>query len=693
MRETLDGLRKLFLRYWWLGALIFIFLFAYYIRAINIVPDRLLSFDPVYFYRYLRYFVEFGTFPVWDELTYYVGRAVITPPLLIYLTAAAYFILERFGFSLMTTAAYTSAVIGAAMTIPAFLLGRELSNKYGGLLAAVLIGTAPQILIRTFGASFDTDHIAVLFILLTTWAGLRMLKHPTPFNFCLAAGSFIGFVLAWGMYWYTWFFLIGTTILYFLVASAFGDREWFRDSLPRPRLADRAIAALRRCRSMFTISGVLFVTIFGLGYMLGRNPMSHLLSMLGFAFRPEVWIVNISIAELQLINLADIGSWMLMTGRFITGTGAVDVLLFLTFMALVGFGLWQSWRKGALDASFLLIMFALGIVTTIRGIRFTEFSSALILPVVAIGYGHFVEFCRRDDFLRSFSLGLGFVIAVIAIGLSLQIGQQLGPDINANWDSAWAWIRDNTPRAALIGTWWDPGHMIAGFGERRNIADGAHCSRPCLWTINDRITDLGRIMATTDEKESIQLIHKYQGTSPKVYWIASDDLIGKFQWLQYFGTGCDARTEQRCPLYYQLPLRAVSQMPNGQIFARHYGNVIVIEGVPPVPIFVQGRIAAVLEEVIYYDNTEVKIVNFDALDITQLLEQLKPLKQQLRVKFSNQTMQLTAWVPTHQQYIVLIPPNQRNTIFTKMFMLEGRGLEHFKQVYRNEQVKIYEVEI
>jgi hypothetical protein len=498
-------------------------------------------------------------------------------------------------------------------------------------------------------------------------------------------------MLAWDMFWYTWFFLIATAVLYFLIATAFGDPEWFRDSLPKPRFADRAALAWRRFRSMLVIPAALFAVILVGGYIAGANPLISLSTLLGFTFRAEAWIVNISIAELQLINLADIGSWMLMTGRFVTGERAVDMLLFLTFISLIGFGLWKSWQKRALGVSFLLVLSALGIITTVKGIRFTEFSSALILPVIAVGYGHFVEFCRRDSFLRSFSLGLGLVIVVIALGLSLQIGQQLGPDINANWDSAWTWIKTNTPETALIGTWWDPGHMIAGLAERRNIADGAHCQEPCMYTINDRITDLGRIMATNDENESLQLIRKYQGTSPKVYWIASDDLIGKFQWVQYFGTGCDARTEQRCPLYYQLPLRAVSQMPNGQIFARHYGNVMVIAGVPPVPIFVQGRIAAVLEEVIYYNNTEIEIVNFDTLDITQLLEQLKPLEQQLRVKFSNQTMQLTAWIPSHQQYIVLIPPNQRDTVFTRMFMLEGQGLKNFKQVFRNEQVKIYEV--
>jgi hypothetical protein len=59
-------------------------------------------------------------------------------------------------------------------------------------------------------------------------------------------------------------------------------------------------------------------------------------------------------------------------------------------------------------------------------------------------------------------------------------------------------------------------------------------------------------MAQSDENVSVQLIRKYRGTSPEAYWIASDDLIGKFQWVQYFGTGCDARSDSSCPLYMQL---------------------------------------------------------------------------------------------------------------------------------------------
>jgi hypothetical protein len=77
---------------------------------------------------------------------------------------------------------------------------------------------------------------------------------------------------------------------------------------------------------------------------------------------------------------------------------------------------------------------------------------------------------------------------------------------------------------------------------------------------------------------------------------------------------------------------------------------------------------------------------------TALVQGLDPLVQQLGYRMSNQTVPITTWIAKDSRMIVVIPPNLRNTVFTRMFFLEGQGLEHFKQVFRNEQVKIYEVE-
>jgi hypothetical protein len=240
--------------------------------------------------------------------------------------------------------------------------------------------------------------------------------------------------------------------------------------------------------------------------------------------------------------------------------------------------------------------------------------------------------------------------------------------------------------------------MIAGSADRRNFADGAHCDNSCMYTINDRIVDLGKIMATDDENVSMELIRKYQGDSPKVYWIASDDLIGKYQWLQYFGLGCDARVEARCPLYIQLGESSRSTDNAGNIILRNYNlnsdgstRIMVYNAQIPIPIFVQGINAALFDETIAYNGTEPVAIKFSDAEKESIITALKPLERQLNVRFTNQSLQMSVWIPSHFSYIVVIPPNLRNTVFTRMFMLEGQGLDHFKQVFRNEQVKIYEV--
>jgi len=691
---------KRLLSYWWVLALALIFLFSYYIRSANITPDRLLSFDPIFQYRNTYYFANWGHIPEWDELTYYVGRVTsmnLVPPLMFYVTSIFYWLLKNFGYSLFTVCAHMGAIYGAMITIAAFLLARELSNKYGGLMAAVLIGTAPQILIRTFGSSYDTDQLVLFFMILTVYLGLRALRKKTVESICMAIAGFTAFMLSWFMFSYSLMIIIACIIVYFALSSILGNKKWETYKNAKTNLSQRIKFSFNDVK---TISKILIIILAGLfitnlvvtKFDLSITILEAFNAVINFARAPETWIVNISIAELQPFDIFNISGWVLAMGRFTLNDALIDTTLLIIFIFMMLFGIVYSYRKDLFLTSVLLTLFLISAVTTTRGIRFTEFSSAFFIILVSVGFGFFIEWSKRDNLLKSFSIGLGLILIFIALDLGQQIGQTLGPDINPNWDTAWEFLKTQTPESSLIGTWWDPGHMIAGLAERRNIGDGAHCGPHCLYNINDRITDLGKIMATNDENESIRLIRKYQGTSEKVYWIASDDLIGKFQWCQYFGTGCDARYDPTCPLYMQMGLESTSTDQAGNIVIRKYGSIHVYEGGNiPIPIFVQGINGAIFKEIIFYEDGIPKTLVIDDQQREAIINTLKPLERQLNFRFVNQTIQLAVWIPQHRSYIVLIPDHQRENIFTKMFFLEGEGLEHFKQVFRNEQVKIYEV--
>jgi asparagine N-glycosylation enzyme membrane subunit Stt3 len=682
-------------KYWWIVALVAIFLFSYYIRSLNIVPDRILSFDPTFQYRYTYYVAEYGHLPVWDELTYYVGRLFefnTSPPLMFYITSFVYWLVESMGVSLLTLASYMSAIYGAAIVIPAFLLGRELSNKYGGLFAALLVGTAPQILTRTFGSSYDTDQIVLFFLIMTIFLGYYAFKKKTIYSYALALAGFFGFLMTWGYSFYSFFILVGFIVLYGLLNLLLGEGGIRKIDTGRLK---KSLVSVKNY-SIFLVLLLIGLTI--LATLNGENILLHITNVIGFATSAENWIVNISIAELQPFNIFSLEGWIVAMGRFITGISMIDISILLIFFFMIFFGLYSSYRERDIGKlSFLLTLFLIGIYTTFRGIRFTEFTSAFFIVIIAAGFGSLIEWTKKKDAIfMATVIGVALFMAFNFMQLSYSMGEQLGPDINANWDNAWNFLKTETPELSIVGTWWDPGHMINSLAERRNFADGAHCHNQCLYTINDRITDLGKIMATSDENVSLELIDKYKGDSPAVYWIASDDLIGKFRWLQYFGTGCDGVTDPSCPLYIQLAQSSQSADENGNLAFINYAmsqdsKIVIYNAQIPIPLLVQGINIALFDEVIAYNGTQAIPIKFSQEDIDSLITALKPLESQLGARFTNQTIPMTVWMPAHYQYIVIIPPNLRNAVFTKMFMLEGQGLDHFKQVFRNEQVKIYEV--
>ena len=149
-------------------------------------------------------------------------------------------------------------------------------------------------------------------------------------------------------------------------------------------------------------------------------------------------------------------------------------------------------------------------------------------------------------------------------------------------------------------------------------------------------------------------------------------------------------------LYIQLAYSSQSVDDNNNIVFLNYAlgtdaKIAVYNGQVPIPMLIQGINIALFDEYIYYNGTTPVTIKLTPDDINQIITSLKPLESQLNARFTNQTVQYTVWLPAHYQYIVLIPPTLRNTVFTRMFMLEGQGLDHFQEVYRNEQVKIFKV--
>jgi asparagine N-glycosylation enzyme membrane subunit Stt3 len=73
-----------------------------------------------------------------------------------------------------------------------------------------------------------------------------------------------------------------------------------------------------------------------------------------------------------------------------------------------------------------------------------------------------------------------------------------------DWQNALTYLRDNTPRKAVIMSWWDYGYWILDLAERRPVVDNGFYAYD--W---ERLHDVGLAYATSEASEAVRVMQKY----------------------------------------------------------------------------------------------------------------------------------------------------------------------------------------
>ncbi|MFB6088896.1 MAG: STT3 domain-containing protein [Candidatus Aenigmatarchaeota archaeon] len=714
---NLESLKKFCRKRWYLIVLLFIFLLSLHIRLFTAAKDWLLAFDPYFHFRYTKYIVEKGFLPSWDPMSYYPpGRPLNHPPLMHYLTAYLYKIFGG-GMSLMDLTKNMAAVYGAIATIPAFFLAKEFSDWKAGLIASVFIGTSGAVLSRSMAGFYDTDGLVVFFTLLTMYLLVRAFKRKKLIDYTFATLGIILFALTWPMVWYVPIIVIMATVSYFILLTVLGKREWREGKNEQmPEIGERFNKALKSLKETIVPLLVIFAISSGIMWLLGYTPYDRILSLISFTSNPsQVQIVNVSVAELQNLSVFG-GAWKRLFSELsipliFAGAGSLlllrrdlkDGAILLTWLGITFYSITKGVRfmlvfaPAAAIAGSVAISEAykslkdLGDIAPLVGFAFlasifvslSRPSLGIVISILtAVGVLMISLFWKKESEIPSLSkpliVGVAIIACLITVSQATQVASQQTQrnPLPAHWKNAYFFLKNETAQDSVVGTWWDPGHRIAGVAERRNIADGAHCpDKYCEPGLNTRITHLGKIFVTSNESEAVNLLTKYRGNASEMYWIASQDLIGKFRWLQYFGTGCDGTGiltsggQQKCPLYSQM--RIENQQQNKLIYKG--GVVLDMTNQTFVPkIQNQGR-EAVFERMLMYQNGEVNEISF-------------------KDEYNN-TIDGTLWVHPQFSFVVYIPPHLEDSMFTKMFFREGEGLDKFDRVFRNSYVKIYKLNV
>jgi len=672
---------------------------AIWLRLTTANTDIILDYDPWFWYRHAKEILENNFLPLkWDSLSFFPpGRPTDYQLGWSYTLAIFYAIAKVFisSITLMKFSIYFVAIFAGICAIPAYLLGRMVTNKWGGLVTAFFATVTPTFLSVSMAGYPDNDITDVFYtflVVLTTLYAIEKFKGFKSIKSWFAIGLVLAaywlFAFNWGDSWYIFYIFIAFIpffVLFKIIEGVINRKE----KIVVNQLIVQKIKESKNLILVIVAIGILgfILTFITSGWPFNTlTPLQQLINGIEF-LSGKALIVNISVAELQTLNIFSRDGFLAVAGR---------IGIFPFMFALIGLPcitIYKLIRGKKITAAeyFAIIWLIVSFWLITRGIRFSLIFSLAVAAASGFVVGNLVEFFKgkRNLFILSTVYGLILFGLLWHASDNLMISQNSGGmEVDQNWRDALDWLKNNANKNALVATWWDPGHIIAGYAGLRVHADGAHCPPDsCVpYNHNIRIQDMGKIFATSSEDESVSILKKYQQLTPdqcqrvkqefdgivpkdacdkipEIYLITSSDLIGKYYWLSFFGT-------KEGKNYFQLSFTGFDQsnLPT-------YGGIVTllqkddkIMAVMNIPQ--QGIRNAVVREIVYFDQTGEKHYDFS--------------------NFTN-TIDGMVWVDPSFRIVIFMPPEIRNSIFTKLFFFNGQGLSKFQLVFNNPEVKIFKV--
>ena len=719
--------------------LVFISSIAVLARISTINTPTVLDYDPWFFFRHAKDIINNNLrTPKWDYLSFYPpGRPSDVSQGWPYTMIFFYKLLQLFSSSIdFTKAAILSPLLMVALIpIPAFFVGRLISKtNIGGIITALVSVLTPTFIGVSMAGYCDTDapvvfwfFASILFTFLTLKKGVNLKKSILFYT--LAIISNLLFLWNWGGGG-------GGGWINLILFTA------FLPSIPIFRLIESIIHTHKLSFNLSNIFlefksfllPILTVLIASniLAYILGFSTLFQAffsgLAFTGLVGQPL--LVNVSVAELQPIPLNLQG--------ILTIAGRVGIFPFLLTVGLIPLILFKLFRKERITfEEIFLLLFALSMFYLIsRGIRFSlQFSVAV---AAASGYvvAQIYNYLRgRNKVIKATIFGVIALGFLMFISDAIQLGQSSqGMMIDKNWYDMLDWLKEHADKTALVTTWWDPGHIIAGYTGLRVHADGAHCPPGlCIpYNHNVRIQDMGRIMSTSNETEAITILKKYKQLTPEqcqeakskwpqmpedackpvseIYFISSNDLIGKFTWMNYFG-GYRAPIKTNQDFFANpgvccasTPKTEPGQASCGEFASQGRGVWVWCpwifsfskvekdqEGNPIYVYSYSGLNLAVIQKagrlIPVYNNRY--LINH----VTYFLQGQQQNDDLTNLNVSLERINGLVWIDPSFRNLIYFAPAIKDSIFVKTFFYNGEGLEHFKLVYSNPEIKLYKVEV
>jgi dolichyl-phosphooligosaccharide-protein glycotransferase len=483
----------------------------------------------------------------WDlHSSYPQGQSAQYPPMIAYITAGAYKILNIFAkVPLASVAFWMGAFIASLAVIPAYLLVRRITNDYGGVTAGLLVGLAPAYFSHTFAGFFDTDMFNMLIPLLVVWFFILSIlstdmKNKTIYA-SLSAISMLLFSLSWQGWWYIFYLVVASSVIYLLVSKYLFHFKTIKMS---ENLTDK-LGWFGDKPELFTLVIYVVLSLILMGISLGAlglvsaltEPVNvnQLQANVQASSYPNVYV---SVSELQIPGITDI----------INGVGGYLPFFFGIFgvIALV----WrlrvgeekpkESTKKhkkprrrgrsnrrkveepepkkeekiekpGVLSKKrnyvFYIVLFTLWLLITAyamtKGVRFIEnFSLPIALSAgvfVGLLYGYIKGHVENYSYQTIIMAIIVIVVAFSPVSTAYAISGAVVPGTDDSMVTSLDYIKNNTPNNTIITSWWDYGHLFAAEANRPVTFDGSSQNSPRAYWV-------GKALLTSNETLSAGIL-------------------------------------------------------------------------------------------------------------------------------------------------------------------------------------------
>ncbi|MBC8515708.1 MAG: hypothetical protein H8D31_00485 [Nitrosopumilus sp.] len=498
------------------------------------------EFDPFFNYRATQYIVDngIGAYYEWnDSLSWYPhGRDVSSnSQIMLHLTAATTYWIFGGGMDLYDFTILFPVIFSSLSAIVIFALVRVIGGTTAGLFSAMLFAVSIPLIIRSPLGWFKSEPLGLFFSLLFVYlllSGINSKNKKIAFIKLVGSGIFTIFsISAWGG---NQFFIIPIGILFLTLPFLRTDHKFIMWAIPVYTVTTILISFMFERVNISGLWGIslIFSTLFLVSCIFIQNKSSKNKIRNGLLFLLAILVITsvalILNSEFSFLPSAShrylnaVNPFLTTTDPLVdsvsehaTTTLAQSFLFHSVLMIFSGIGIWliiknvQTKNSNFINndmLSFSLILGLVGVYISSTFVRLEVFASITVIILASLGLTALIkEFFKNNSQSKKSVhklLQLPFVTGIIILliipmiypaGSEPSSISHMPPTIlnggssftiaTNDWLDALDWMKNNTPKDAVVASWWDYGYWIQTMGERASLADNATVSTEIIQNI------------------------------------------------------------------------------------------------------------------------------------------------------------------------------------------------------------------